>query len=202
MIYIALLSRAAARFANHFFFFSRLSRTGMEFFLGFARDNDSPMLTYAAVLSVIESNNPDYTPGQLYIGSTVLAEYVVLNPKDVPSGLTRHDPTPGVPESFALGPFGLTSGITAWTAVMSMKTRAKQMGTVDLQKGDKVYVSAGSGAVGMMATQIYKSLGADVIASTGSDAKVKFRALVDRPLVGYDVEAMNMDVRERTLPLP
>ena len=98
MIYIALLSRAAARFANHFFFFSRLSRTGMEFFLGFARDNDSPMLTYAAVLSVIESNNPDYTPGQLYIGSTVLAEYVVLNPKDVPSGLTRHDPTPGVPE--------------------------------------------------------------------------------------------------------
>ena len=35
-------------------------------------------------------------------------------------------------------------------------------------------MSAGSGAIGMMVTQIYKSMGADVIASTGSDEKVAF----------------------------
>ena len=147
----------------------------MEFFLGFARDQDSPMLTYAAVLSVVESNNEQYKKGELYIGSTVLAEYVVLDPKDLPFGLNKFDPVEGMPDSYALGPFGLTSGLTAWTAVMNTKTRFQPMSqTVDLQKGDKVYVSAGSGAVGMMATQLYKHLGADVIASTGSDEKVKF----------------------------
>ena len=147
----------------------------MEFFIGFARDDESPMLTYAAVLAVIESNNEQYKKGELHIGMTVLAEYVVLNPKDVPFGLTKFDPVEGMPDSYALGPFGFTSGLTAWTAVMNTKTRFQAMSqTVDLQKGDKVYVSAGSGAIGMMVTQLYKSLGADVIASTGSDEKVKF----------------------------
>ena len=133
------------------------------------------MLTYAAVMSVVESNHPDYKVGELHIGSTVLAEYVVLNPKDLPFGLNKYDPVEGIPDSYALGPFGFTSGITAWLSVMNTQTRHQAMSqSVELQKGDKVYVSAGSGAVGMMATQIYKSMGADVIASTGSDEKVAF----------------------------
>merc|ERR1719198_2009274 len=58
---------------------------------------------------------------------------------------------------------------------MNIQTRVADNGeTTDLKPGDKVFVSAGSGAVGLMATQIYKSMGADVIASTGSDEKVQF----------------------------
>ena len=51
---------------------------------------------------------------------------------------------------------GSLSGLTAWTAVMNTQTRHQDYGaTVGVQKGDKVYVSAGSGAVGMMVTQLY-----------------------------------------------
>lgn len=148
---------------------------GLEVFIGFAPDGENPMLTYAALMTVVESNNPDHKKGELYVGCTVLAEYVVLTPKDVPFGLSKFDPVEGMPDSYALGPLGLTSGLTAWVSVMNTQTRFQPMSkTVDLQKGDKVYVSAGSGAVGMMVTQLYKSLGADVIASTGSDEKVAF----------------------------
>ena len=97
------------------------------------------MLTYGAVISVVESNNKDYKKGELYVGSSVLAEYFVLVPETHRTGLRKFESIKGMPDSYALGPLGNSSGLTAWTAVMNTQTRKQSMSkTVNLQKGDKV----------------------------------------------------------------
>ncbi|KIJ38269.1 hypothetical protein M422DRAFT_33392 [Sphaerobolus stellatus SS14] len=57
------------------------------------------------------------------------------------------------------------AGMTAWMAL-------KEHG--DLKKGETIYISTGAGAVGLMVCQFAKFAGLKVIASTGSDEKVKY----------------------------
>lgn len=149
---------------------------GLEAFLTLAKEDSNPMITYGAVMTVIDSNDPGYAKGDIVVGMTVLQEYLVLKPALV--GLTKVQPQAGMPNSYFLGPLGLSTGVTALLAVQNTEMRYQNgdgnTPSKRLEAGDKVYVSAGSGAVGMMAIQIYKSMGADVIVSTGSDEKVEF----------------------------
>jgi NADPH-dependent curcumin reductase CurA len=148
---------------------------GLSFFLPFAKDNKDPMMTYAGVMTVIASNDEGFAKGDVAVGMTILQEYIALKVAEVPFGVNKVEPQDAFPNSYFLGPFGFSTGLTAWTSIMNIQTRVADNGeTTDLKPGDKVFVSAGSGAVGLMATQIYKSMGADVIASTGSDEKVQF----------------------------
>ena len=96
------------------------------------------MVTYNAMMSVIESKNPDYKKDEYYVGPTILAEYIVINPKRH-GQLVKFQSIKGIPDSFGLGPLGRSSGLTAWTACMNTQTRRQGMSkTVNLQKGDKV----------------------------------------------------------------
>jgi NADPH-dependent curcumin reductase CurA len=74
--------------------------------------------------------------------------------------LTRIDPLAGDP-SLYVGLLGLV-GVTAWGGVEE---------TLRPEAGQTVFVSAGAGAVGMVACQLARRRGARVIATTGSDAK-------------------------------
>ena len=51
-------------------------KEGMEFFLSFATGNTNPMLTYAAVMTVLESNAEGYKKGDTVVGGTVMQESV------------------------------------------------------------------------------------------------------------------------------
>jgi NADPH-dependent curcumin reductase CurA len=63
-----------------------------------------------------------------------------------------------------LGPLGVP-GFTAWVGLGRITA---------LKEGETVFVSAGAGAVGSMAVQIAKLRGARVIASAGSEEKVRW----------------------------
>ena len=75
------------------------------------------------------------------------------------------------PTSDYLGVLGMT-GMTAWVGLR----------LVDLKDGERVFISAAAGAVGMTAGQIAKQRGCYVVGSAGSADKVKM--LVDE--LGFD----------------
>ncbi|MER5761442.1 NADP-dependent oxidoreductase [Streptomyces sp. NPDC002082] len=95
-------------------------------------------------------------------------EYAVLDA----AAATVVDPS-AAPQSAYLGPLG-TTGLTAYAAL----TR-----TAPVKEGDVVFVSAAAGAVGSVAGQLARRLGASrVIGSAGGPLKT--RTLLDR--FGYD----------------
>jgi len=113
----------------------------------------------SAVGQVIESNHPDFKPGQMVQGGLGWQEYVVS------SGMTELGPimqlfTGFTPEQ-TLGVFGIT-GLTAW------------FGLTDLgkpEKGDTVLVSGAAGATGSVVVQVAKALGCKVIGIAGGPDK-------------------------------
>ncbi|WP_218137342.1 NADP-dependent oxidoreductase [Streptomyces indicus] len=117
------------------------------------------------------------------VGATVThflgwREYAVLDA----AGATVVDPALAPPEAW-LGPLG-TTGLTAYAAL----TR-----TAPMREGDVVFISAAAGAVGSVAGQLARKLGASVvIGSAGGPAKTK--KLLDT--FGYDAA---LDYRQGSL---
>ncbi|WP_199548570.1 NADP-dependent oxidoreductase [Streptomyces sp. N35] len=117
------------------------------------------------------------------VGATVThflgwREYALLDA----AAATVVDPALAPPEAW-LGPLG-TTGLTAYAAL----TR-----TAPVQEGDVVFVSAAAGAVGSVAGQLARKLGASqVIGSAGGPAKTK--KLLDT--FGYDAA---LDYRQGAL---
>jgi alcohol dehydrogenase len=98
--------------------------------------------------------------------------------------------------SLALKPKGLTMaeaasiplvGLTAWQALVEK---------AGLEKGQKVFIQAGSGGVGTFAIQLAKHLGATVAATTGTSNVALVRSLGADVVIDYktqDVEAVLHD---------
>ena len=116
----------------------------------------------AAVAEVVESNHPDWKPGDLF--ETIKfgwREYAAV-PGD---GLTRVDPSLG-PEHAYLSYLGMP-GVTALIALDLIG---------DVKPGETVLVSAASGAVGQVVGQIAKIRGARAIAVASSQEKLDWCA--------------------------
>ena len=116
----------------------------------------------AAVAEVVESNHPDWKPGDLF--ETIKfgwREYAAV-PGD---GLTRVDPSLG-PEHAYLSYLGMP-GVTALIALDLIG---------DVKPGETVLVSAASGAVGQVIGQIAKIRGARAIAVASSQEKLDWCA--------------------------
>lgn len=111
-----------------------------------------------AVSEVVESNHPDYAVGDFVEGRTGWREYAALDPKSVP--LRKIDPA-AAPLSTALGALGMP-GQTAHCCMI-------EVGKVTV--GETVVISAASGAVGTLAGQIGKILGARVVGIAGGAQK-------------------------------
>jgi len=111
-----------------------------------------------AIGEVIESRHPDFPVGSKVSSMLGWRSHYVTDGSEH----TRLPDTP-LSESHFLGVLGMP-GMTAWTGLNRI---------AELKKGETLFVSAASGAVGSVACQLGKLMGAKVVASVGSDEKAE-----------------------------
>lgn len=129
---------------------------------GIARVGIGDPVYGGTVSRVIESRHPDYAVGDHVEGRTGWREYAAVDPARMPMGLRRVDPA-RAPLSTALGVLGMP-GQTAHACVI-------EIGRV--REGETVVISAAGGAVGSIAGQIAKLLGARVVGIAGGPEKCR-----------------------------
>uniref|UniRef100_A0A453LC65 Enoyl reductase (ER) domain-containing protein n=1 Tax=Aegilops tauschii subsp. strangulata TaxID=200361 RepID=A0A453LC65_AEGTS len=116
------------------------------------------VLTALGVSKVVESGHQDYKPGDLVWGMTGCEEYTLITNLESHFKINH----PELPLSYYTGVLGMP-GFTAYAGFFEV---AKP------KKGDYVFVSAASGAVGQLVGQLAKITGCYVVGSAGSDEKV------------------------------
>ncbi|XP_047335092.1 2-alkenal reductase (NADP(+)-dependent) [Impatiens glandulifera] len=110
------------------------------------------------VSRVIDSDDPDFRPGDLVVGLTGWEEYSFIRKDQQLRKIQHHD----IPLSYHVGLLGMP-GFTAYAGFYEVCSP---------QKGDYVFVSAASGAVGQLVGQLAKLHGCYVVGSAGSSKKV------------------------------
>jgi NADPH:quinone reductase len=110
-----------------------------------------------AVGQVVESRNPKFQPGEIYLGYWGWQEFSVSDGEK----LRKLDPR-AAPISTALGVLGMP-GITAYFGLLDI---------CKPQPGETVVVSGAAGAVGSLVGQIAKIVGCRAVGIAGSDEKV------------------------------
>ncbi|KAI8878437.1 NAD(P)-binding protein [Backusella circina FSU 941] len=118
---------------------------------------------------VLKSNNPDYKVDDLVYGRTaqgLFEEYSQVSADYAKHAyVVRNDAKEnGLPLSHYVGVLAMP-GMTAYWALQNIGKP---------KKGESLYVSAASGAVGLIVSQIGKALGLHVVGSVGSDEKVEY----------------------------
>ncbi len=117
------------------------------------------VLEAGIVGEVVTSQNPKFKSGDVVVGMMGWENYS----KSDGTGLLTVE-RGQVPLSYYLGILGMP-GMTAYAGLV---------GVANLQPGERVFVSAASGAVGSVVGQIAKIMGCEVVGCAGSDDKVDF----------------------------
>ncbi|XVF84228.1 hypothetical protein PTKIN_Ptkin17bG0009000 [Pterospermum kingtungense] len=117
------------------------------------------LLSGYGVAKVLDSTHPDYEKGDFVWGITGWEEYSLLT---APNGLFKIQHT-DVPLTYYTGLLGMP-GMTAYAGFYEVCSP---------KKGEYVYISAASGAVGQLVGQFAKLLGCYVVGSAGSKEKVE-----------------------------
>nr|XP_023895523.1 2-alkenal reductase (NADP(+)-dependent)-like isoform X2 [Quercus suber] len=129
-------------------------------------------LTGFGVAKVLDSGHPNFKKGDLIWGTTSWEEYSLIT---VLEGLFKIEHT-DVPLSYYTGILGMP-GLTAYAGFYEVCSP---------KKGEYVFISAASGAVGQLVGQFAKLMGCYVVGSAGSKEKVDLL----RNKFGFD-EAFN-----------
>jgi NADPH-dependent curcumin reductase CurA len=114
------------------------------------------VLSGGAVGQVVASNNPAFKVGDYVNNFSGWREWFVSGGGE----LSKVDPAIAPLQSY-LGAFGMP-GLTAYAGLLKVG---------ELKDGERVFVSAASGAVGAIVCQIAKNKGCYVVGSAGSDEK-------------------------------
>lgn len=141
-------------------------------------------LTGGAVGQVVASNNPGFKVGDFVSSFSGWREWFVSSGGD----LQKVDPSI-VPIQTFLGTFGMP-GLTAYAGLLRVG---------ELKEGERVFVSAASGAVGSIVCQIAKNKGCYVVGSAGSDEKCDWlvrEARVDKAINYKTCGDLDTAVRE------
>ncbi|CEG77615.1 hypothetical protein RMATCC62417_12330 [Rhizopus microsporus] len=118
-----------------------------------------------AMSQVVKSNNEKFKVGDLVYGMTPFVEYALI-PEQFTSYLEIRNEAKDsdIPLTNFIGVLGMP-GMTAYVGLIKFGKP---------KKGETLYVSAASGAVGQLVGQIGKILGLYVVGSAGSDEKVAY----------------------------
>ena len=116
------------------------------------------------IAKVIRSNNSSYKEGDLVVGFIPIQEYVALNGEQIATVSRLQNPLGIEDVRVFLGPLGMP-GLTAYSSLYEIGKP---------KKGETIFVSAASGAVGQLVGQIAKHEGLKVIGSVGSDDKLNY----------------------------
>ncbi|XAR71490.1 Allyl-alcohol dehydrogenase [Bertholletia excelsa] len=117
----------------------------------------SPISGYG-VAKVLDSGNPNFKKGDLVWGVTGWEEYSLLTTANALFKIQNKD----VPLSYYAGILGM-AGMTAYVGFYEICSP---------KKGETVFISAASGAVGQLVGQFAKLLGCYVVGSAGTKQKV------------------------------
>lgn len=112
-----------------------------------------------SVCEVIESNAPDFGPGDIILAQGGWQDYTLTGTE----GVRKIDRSLG-PISYALGVLGMP-GLTAYTGLLNVGKP---------QPGETIVVAAASGAVGSLVGQLGKIKGCRVVGIAGGQEKCSF----------------------------
>ncbi|KAL5577472.1 hypothetical protein UlMin_019171 [Ulmus minor] len=134
----------------------RMNNTGsLSYFESFKPG--SP-ITGRGVAKVLDSGDPNFKEGDLILGITGWEEYSIITATQTLFKIQHTD----VPLSYYTGILGMP-GLTAYAGFYEICSP---------KKGEYVFISAASGAVGQLVGQFAKLLGCYVVGSAGSKEKV------------------------------
>jgi NADPH-dependent curcumin reductase CurA len=117
----------------------------------------------AVIAKIIKSSNPKFSTGDLVTGTISYEEYSVLE-KEAADALRKIENPYNLDLKIFLGALGMP-GLTAYSSYYDIGQP---------QKGETIFISAASGAVGQIVGQLAKHDGLKVIGSVGSDDKLDF----------------------------
>lgn len=120
-------------------------------------------ITNAVVAKVLKSENPKFQAGDFIVGGMQIEEYSVV-PKQVADTLKKIENPYKLDLMMFLGPLGMP-GLTAYSSFYDIGQP---------KKGETIFISAASGAVGQLVGQLAKHDGLNVIGSVGSDDKLEY----------------------------
>ncbi|KAJ8066162.1 hypothetical protein OCU04_005252 [Sclerotinia nivalis] len=115
------------------------------------------------VAKVIKSDNPKFQPGDLITGFIWTEEYSAL-PKQLADGAQKVENPHNLDVKHFLGALGMP-GLTAYSSFYEIGKPVK---------GETIFISSASGAVGALVGQLAKHEGLKVIGSVGSDDKLDY----------------------------
>lgn len=117
----------------------------------------------AAVIKVIKSDNANFKAGDLLTGAVSMEQYSTFT-KEASEGLRKIENPHNLDLWTFIGPLGMP-GLTAYSSLYDIGKPVK---------GETIFISAASGAVGQIVGQIAKHEGLRVIGSVGSDEKADY----------------------------
>jgi NADPH-dependent curcumin reductase CurA len=122
-------------------------------------------ITNRCIFKVVKSNSDKFSEGEVLItlGVTPIEEYSLFDKATVDTCIKLENPYKLDPKYF-LGPLGMP-GLTAWSSFYEIGVP---------KKGETIFISAASGAVGQLVGQLAKHEGLTVIGSVGDDKKLDF----------------------------
>ncbi|XP_061376047.1 2-alkenal reductase (NADP(+)-dependent)-like isoform X2 [Gastrolobium bilobum] len=138
--------------------YMRMLMTNVESLLGLPSYVPGSPLTGFGVAKVLESGHPDYKKGDLVWGLTKWEEYSLVPSTQMLFKIEHKD----VPLSYYTGILGMP-GMTAYAGFFELGSP---------KKGEKIFISAASGAVGQLVGQFANLTGCYVVGSAGSKEKV------------------------------
>lgn len=123
---------------------------------------DQPM-NGTGIVQVIKSKSSSFKEGDFILGFSNFEYYSVLT-KEALVGFDHFANPYNLPKTYFLGALGMP-GLTAYSSLYEIGQP---------KKGETIFISAASGAVGAIVGQLAKREGLRVIGSAGSDEKCNF----------------------------
>lgn len=122
-------------------------------------------ITNRSIFKVVKSNNDKYKEGDVLItaGVTPIEEYSLFD-KDTAKQVQKLENPHNLDPKYFLGALGMP-GLTAWSSFYEIGQP---------KKGETIFISAASGAVGQLVGQLAKHEGLTVIGSVGDDKKLEY----------------------------